>query len=94
MSRMSDLDLQRQNLERFTGSYSMSEAELLALEQQHDSMIAAAKRVRYHLTECDHGDAETLAALDELLKHIGIHGDVVPQPLSQPAGEMACHEGD
>ena len=73
----------------------MAEADLLALERRHDSLIAAGKRVRYHLTECDKGDARTLLALDELLKYIGIHDQVVPQQeVTQPTGHMAVHEGD
>lgn len=94
MSRMSDLDIQRQNVERVTGPLSMSEADLLALEQRHDDMVAAGKRVREHLTQCDRGDMKTLQALDELLKYIGIHEYVVPQEVTQPRGEMAAHPGD
>lgn len=93
MSRTDDALIDRRNAE---GPLSMSEAdlleaELLALEQQHDTMLAAAKRVRYHLTECGHGDAKTLKALDDLLKYIGIHDQVVPRPITQPSGEMAVH---
>jgi hypothetical protein len=56
-----------------SGPLPMSEADLLALEQQHDDMMAAAKRVRQHLTQCEKGDAAVLEAMDLLLKYIGIH---------------------
>lgn len=72
----------------------MSEAELLALEERHDKLLAGAKRIRYHLTECEQGDAKTLADFDELLAYIGITDQVVPQDSKQPDGEMAVAAGD
>lgn len=61
---------------------AMSEADLLALEEQHDRMVAGAKRIRYHLLNCENGDSKTFEAFEELLKYIGIHADVVqPEPV-------------
>lgn len=67
------------------GPLSMSEAELLALEARHDAVVDGAKRIRYHLGACEHGDEKTWAAFHDLLKFAGIHDDVVQEPpLTQP----------
>lgn len=55
---------------------SITEEELLALEEQGARMIAAGKLVRQHLTQCDNGDTKTLAGFDDLLKYIGIYPEV------------------
>lgn len=81
-------------LEGKGGPFTMSEAELLALEERHDKMLADAKRVRYHLTECEKGDAKTLEAFDSILCYIGIFGDVVFTEPTQPTAEMAATTGD
>lgn len=73
MSRMKDKDIERLNLE---GPFSMSEADQLALEQRHDDMVKAGKRVREHLCNCEHGDADTLKGFDDLLRYIGIYHEV------------------
>jgi len=81
-----------------SGPLATSEAELLALEEQHDHMIAAGRLVRHHLRLCDKGDAKTLAALDDLLKYIGIFPEVTGERHAGGAGlpkaEMAVFEGD
>lgn len=74
-----------------SGPLSESEAQVLALEQREQSVVEGAKLVRYHLSQCEHGDAKTWAAFEALLCYAGIRDKVVPQPVSQPAGEMACH---
>lgn len=77
------------------GLVVLSESELLALEQQHDMMIDAGKRVRNHLKNCEHSDMQTLDAVDTLLRYIGIYDQVVkPEVATQPQAEMACHDDD
>ena len=95
MSYMSDLDIQRQNVEGITGPLSTTEADLLALEQRAHAVIEGARRIRYHLGACEHGDAQTWAAFHELLKYAGIHDEVVPvEPITQPQAEMAATTGE
>lgn len=73
------------------GTDSITEAELLALEQRQAEVVAGAKRIRYHLGACQYGDAQTWADFHELLKFAGLHDEVVPtEPVTQPQAEMAC----
>lgn len=81
------------------GPLCTSEAELLALEQRQQEVVAGAKRIRYHLGACEHGDAQTWAAFHELLKYAGIHDEVVGEPadaadITQPQQEMAATTGE
>lgn len=74
---------------------SVTEAEMLALEQRQEAVVAGAKRIHYHLGACEHGDAQTWAAFHELLKYAGIHDEVVGEPtdatdITQPTAEMAA----
>lgn len=74
---------------------SVTEVELLAMEQRQEAVVAGAKRIRYHLGACEHGDAQTWADFHELLKFAGLHDEVVaPEPITQPQAEMACHNED
>lgn len=82
-----------------TGPLSVTEAELLALEQRQEAVVAGAKRIRYHLGACQYGDAQTWADFHELLKYAGIHQEVVEEPTdsadtTQPQAEMAATTGD
>lgn len=79
------------------GPLAMSEAELLALEQEHDNIVGGAKLVWDHLTNCEHSDAKTIAAFERILKYVGIDDEVCVVKLAnfkQPAGEMAVHNED
>lgn len=77
---------------------SITEAELLALEQEHDRMLDGAKRIRYHLLNCENGDLPTFQAFEELLKYIGFHDEVVKATTDktpkQRWAEMACETGE
>ncbi len=59
------------------GPLCTTEAELIALEERHDKVVAGAKRIRYHIMNCQFGDTQTFEAFEELLKYIGIPTDVV-----------------
>ena len=77
------------------GLVVLSESELMALEQQTDSMVAAGRRLHAHVSNCEHSDMQTLDALMTLIRYIGIEHEVVPKkPITQPQAEMAVHEGD
>lgn len=72
------------------GPLSTTEAELLALEERHDRMLAGAKRIRYHLLNCEHGDSKTFEAFEELLKYIGIYDQVVSsEPIPEQPKDFA-----
>lgn len=77
------------------GPLSMSEADLAALETQGRDLVAAGKLVYEHMRHCDvYGSMDQLQAIETLLKYIGIWDKVVPQPITQPQAEMACHGDD